>query len=144
MNKRMYRLPKEGKILGVCAGLADYFGVDVTLMRIIFVILIFFTNGIFVLAYFLFAIAMPACYDTKFCEANTQGYKEKAEDLKKDLKKSVDENKFRNIFGIALILIGLWILCSQLLPGWFNFNWEIIWPCLLIAVGIFILYKRDK
>jgi len=38
-SERLTRLPQEGKIAGVCAGFARYFGVDVTLMRIIWVAL---------------------------------------------------------------------------------------------------------
>ena len=33
------RLPDEGKIAGVCAGLAAYFDVDVTVVRLVWVIL---------------------------------------------------------------------------------------------------------
>jgi phage shock protein C len=34
-----FRLDKErGKVMGVCAGIADHFGIDVTLVRIAFVI----------------------------------------------------------------------------------------------------------
>lgn len=36
---RDFRLDKiNGKLAGVCAGIADYFGVDVTLVRILFVV----------------------------------------------------------------------------------------------------------
>lgn len=36
---RDFRLDKtNGKLAGVCAGISDYFGVDVTLVRILFVV----------------------------------------------------------------------------------------------------------
>jgi phage shock protein C len=38
--KRLYRIPGEGKIGGVCAGLAEYFSVDPTIVRLIFVLLL--------------------------------------------------------------------------------------------------------
>lgn len=40
---RLYRDPSRGKILGVCAGLADYFGVHPTLVRVaaVFALLLF-------------------------------------------------------------------------------------------------------
>lgn len=31
---QLYRISEEGKIAGICAGLADYFGIDVTIVRI--------------------------------------------------------------------------------------------------------------
>lgn len=58
MKKKLYRVEKGKKICGVCAGLALYFDVDVTLVRIIWLILVFcFGTGI--LLYFLIALIMP-------------------------------------------------------------------------------------
>jgi len=37
--KKLYRIPSEGMIGGVCAGLAEYFDMDPTVMRLIFVLL---------------------------------------------------------------------------------------------------------
>lgn len=37
--RRLTRLPGEGKVAGVCAGIADYFGVDVVLVRAVWVVL---------------------------------------------------------------------------------------------------------
>ena len=31
---RLYRIPERGKMFGVCAGLADYFGAEVGLVRL--------------------------------------------------------------------------------------------------------------
>lgn len=39
-KKKLYRDTENGKIFGVCAGLADYFDVDVTIVRVIFVFLV--------------------------------------------------------------------------------------------------------
>jgi phage shock protein PspC (stress-responsive transcriptional regulator) len=57
--KKLYRLPEAGWIWGVCAGLAAYFDVDVTLVRIAFVALAILTGGGFCLAYFLMVILIP-------------------------------------------------------------------------------------
>jgi phage shock protein C len=38
-QRRFVRIPGEGKIAGVCAGLAAYFDVDVTVVRLVWVIL---------------------------------------------------------------------------------------------------------
>ena len=58
-SRKLYTLPKEGKLSGVCAGLAAYIGMDVTVMRLIFVLLIFITQGFMILVYIILAIAMP-------------------------------------------------------------------------------------
>jgi phage shock protein C len=46
MYKRLTRLPSAGRIAGVCAGLAEYFDVDVTLVRLAWVILSIVPGGI--------------------------------------------------------------------------------------------------
>jgi phage shock protein C len=56
MNKRLTK--GEKKILGVCSGLADYFEIDPTVMRLIFlVMLLVFGTG--VLLYLILALVMP-------------------------------------------------------------------------------------
>ena len=44
--RRLVRLPADGKIAGVCAGLAAYFDVDVTLIRLAWVVLSIVPGGI--------------------------------------------------------------------------------------------------
>jgi phage shock protein PspC (stress-responsive transcriptional regulator) len=46
MNKRLERKSK-GDIAGVCSGLADYFNIDETLVKVFFVILLFTPFPIF-------------------------------------------------------------------------------------------------
>ena len=57
-QKRLVRSMRDKKIAGVCAGFADYFGVDVTLMRIIWLLAALFGGTGFV-AYLIAWIAMP-------------------------------------------------------------------------------------
>ena len=44
--KRLYRRRKGRKLLGVLGGLADFFGLDPSLVRIAYLIITFFTLGI--------------------------------------------------------------------------------------------------
>lgn len=46
MYKRLTRLPSAGRIAGVCAGLAEYLDVDVTLVRLAWVVLSIVPGGI--------------------------------------------------------------------------------------------------
>ncbi|MEO8099733.1 MAG: PspC domain-containing protein [Acidobacteriota bacterium] len=58
-GKRLER-PLEGRrIAGVCAGVADYMDVDVTLIRVLAVIGAFFSFGTGILAYFIASIIIP-------------------------------------------------------------------------------------
>jgi len=57
-RKRLVR-PREGrKIAGVCAGMAEYFDLDVSLVRVVWLILGFMT-GVGFLGYFVAWIVMP-------------------------------------------------------------------------------------
>lgn len=58
MNKRLYRSKRESMICGVCGGIAEYFDVDPTLIRLGAVILIFgWGSGL--LAYLVAAVVIP-------------------------------------------------------------------------------------
>ena len=52
--------PRDGRMLaGVCAGVADYFGLDVTLVRVIWAVLAVITGGAGILAYLVAWILIP-------------------------------------------------------------------------------------
>jgi phage shock protein PspC (stress-responsive transcriptional regulator) len=57
-KKRLYRNPDDQIVAGVCSGLAAYFGVTPTVMRILFCVLAF-VNGIGMLAYIILWAAVP-------------------------------------------------------------------------------------
>lgn len=40
MTKRLYRSTKDRKIAGVCGGIAEYFGIDPVIVRVIAVLLL--------------------------------------------------------------------------------------------------------
>ena len=50
-TKTLVRERKGRMVAGVCAGIADYFGVDVTLVRVIVAVVSVMTGGAGVLAY---------------------------------------------------------------------------------------------
>jgi phage shock protein C len=52
--------PRDGRMLaGVCAGIADYFSLDVTLVRVIWAVVSVITGGAGVLAYLVAWILIP-------------------------------------------------------------------------------------
>ena len=55
-EKRLYK-SRDKKVCGVCGGIAEYFGIDPTLVRIVYVILVMFT-GVGILPYIIAAIIM--------------------------------------------------------------------------------------
>lgn len=57
-GKKLYRSKTDKKIFGVCGGFAEYFDIDVTIMRIIFLVLLLCAGG-GLLAYLICALVMP-------------------------------------------------------------------------------------
>ncbi len=58
MKKRLYKSNTDKKICGVCAGIAEYFEVDPTVIRLAW-ILFTFLGGSGIIAYIIAAIVMP-------------------------------------------------------------------------------------
>lgn len=56
-NRKLCRASRDKKIFGVCGGIAHYFGVDSTLVRLITVILVF-AAGLSVWVYLIAALIM--------------------------------------------------------------------------------------
>ena len=61
MNKRLYKSTTNRKIFGVCGGLAEYFNIDPTIIRLIWALLIFCAGTGF-LAYIIAALVLPNDY----------------------------------------------------------------------------------
>ncbi len=57
--KRLYRSRNQRVVAGVCGGLADYFNLDPTWVRLIFVILTVLGVGAFIIVYVIFWIIVP-------------------------------------------------------------------------------------
>jgi phage shock protein PspC (stress-responsive transcriptional regulator) len=59
-TKILVRSEKGRMLAGVCAGVADYFGLDVTLVRVIVAVVSVLTGGAGVLAYLAAWVIIPA------------------------------------------------------------------------------------
>ncbi|MDE5677622.1 PspC domain-containing protein [Phocaeicola sp.] len=57
-NKKLTR-SNDKMLAGVCAGLADYFGWDVTMVRIVYAFATFFTAFSGIIVYIILCIVMP-------------------------------------------------------------------------------------
>jgi phage shock protein PspC (stress-responsive transcriptional regulator) len=61
--RKLYRSSQDKKIFGVCGGLADYLGVDATLIRILLIIVAFFSAGSVILVYLIAGFVIPSDYE---------------------------------------------------------------------------------
>lgn len=59
-GNRLYRNADRGVVFGVCAGLADYFGFDVTIVRVLVVLgTLFFPGPLVPVSYIVMALLLP-------------------------------------------------------------------------------------
>jgi phage shock protein C len=124
MNPRLERNENEKIIAGVCAGVAAYLGLDPTLVRLLFLLLIP-ASGIGLLLYLILWIIMPV-------------QREGEEPLKvTSYESQTAPHPQRNaIIGAFLILVGLYLLMQTSQLAW------LFWPLLLIGAGIFLIRRR--
>ncbi|MBC8151669.1 MAG: PspC domain-containing protein [Bacteroidetes bacterium] len=137
MEKRFERIREEAKIAGVAAGLADYFNLDRTLVRVLFVLGFFLPHFPAVIIYIILWIAIPErvfglAYQStpnqppfSFMNANNPP----------------NPNAAKNniVGGVVLIVLGVLFLIDR----WFNIDFGDLWPLFLIAIGVWLIF-RDR
>ena len=58
MGKKLYRSITDKKLAGVCGGLAEYLDMDVSIIRLIWILAVVFA-GVGILAYIIAALVIP-------------------------------------------------------------------------------------
>lgn len=153
MEKKLQRDENSKMIAGVAAGLAEYFDVDVTWVRLGFILAVLAgLSGI--LAYIVLWIAVPAkpfnpygnvSADYKVYEEKTFGQPFNAGQPFTPYQPVKPRNdNGRLIGGTILIIIGGLFLIRQfhLLPIWVSFHK--LWPLALVIPGIMLLVKSGN
>jgi phage shock protein C len=145
MTKKLFRDKQNASVGGVCAGLAEYFNLDVTLVRAAFLIALFgFGTGF--LLYIILWVVMPEKPFSPFAQdsatvdytVNEEGTAEPVNSQSKPKKKERNDSV---IGGLILLSLGIVFLADELVP-WFSFNK--MWPLILVAIGIGILWNQNK
>jgi phage shock protein C len=171
MEKRLFRNEYEKVVGGVSSGIAEYMEVDVTIVRLLFVLSTIFLVGTGVLVYLVMWIVVPVNNDpakrfAKFNEynkgfnnpfepkTNSQGWTSPSmgadpfrtgrEDAEfRPLKRSSETGK--TVAGLVLLVIGIYFLMNEfdIIPFWFDVSK--MWPLVFVAIGAsFILKAKNK
>lgn len=159
MEKRLYRSRSDRRLWGVCGGLAKYFDIDPTIVRVIFVLLIF-AKGLGILAYIILAIVVPLerskiATPKETVREKLEEMKETATELGREIQstlaggegESEEVTKARhrrlNILGIILILVGILFLLGSFDLLWW-FRWGNLWPLIIVAIGVLIIVSARR
>lgn len=142
----LYRSETNKVIAGIAGGLGEYFHLDPTIIRVIFILLTIF-GGWGLLIYIILWILIPAKShlgepSADHISQNVEELKTKAQELASDIRATSSDSKPRFWLGILLLVFGVFFLISSLnLVSFIDF--AKIWPLLLIVFGIMILLKRN-
>lgn len=159
MYKKLYRSNTDKMIGGVSGGIAEYFEIDPTIVRILFVLAVFFGGG-GLIAYIILWIIVPekpyvfpgAGQTQSDSQPNINEPEKEAENKQENTTPNGDafnymvfQQKQKSntgyVAGIVLIVIGGLFLLNNFIP---RFNFGDFWPFILIAVGIGLLLNAKK
>lgn len=131
IRKRYYRDSDEKVLGGVAMGVANYFGVDVSLVRILFLISIFF-GGFGVLIYFILWFITPEA-TTVGEKMSMKGYSVTLENIEKYVEEKINpEDKEENIF--MKIILFPFRIAVPVLNGFI----KLVAPFIKIALSIIL------
>ncbi len=148
-SRKLYRSLSDRMIAGVCGGLAKYFSVDATLVRVVFLLLLFLGGSGFPLYIILWIIMpdepQPSTRPSDVIPTNAQeiisstpeaaqGTGPAASTTSGDLAQAAARNG-PLIFAAILIFLGCWFLLQNL----FHIDLGQLWPIVLIVIGLALL-----
>ncbi len=143
--RRLYRSRSDEQVSGVCAGLAQYLGVEPIWVRIAFVLLTLI-NGAGILLYIILALVIPKEPQEEDQDSPSdmeQTLREGARNLQeraREVSERMQGGQGSQLLGWALVVVGAWFLLRQL--GWIRVDEDLIFPLLLIGIGVLVLLRR--
>ena len=135
MNRRLYRCRENRVIAGVASGVAEFFGLDPTLVRVLWFVSALF-GGIGLILYIGLWIIVPVeplganghAAGTSGADATAEGHRHTAG----------GGGRWVTFIGIALILLGSLALIGALLPN--VATWRYFGPLFFIGMGAVLVF----
>lgn len=132
--KRLYRSTSNKMIAGVCGGVAEYLNVDPTIVRIAWILLSILPliPGIiiYIIAWFIIPKA-PANDPKETSPGGNSGSRNAAA-----------------VLGVLFIAIGGLTFLGNLdildWEWWWEVSWELVFPLLLVAIGVFLMARPAR
>jgi phage shock protein PspC (stress-responsive transcriptional regulator) len=136
METRFERLRDEAILGGVAAGIARYFNIDRTLVRVLFIVSLFIGHFPAVIIYIILWVALP---ERRFGTLSDPIlYSNPTFSTMNPYNPSNPDRSQGNLIGgVVLIILGVLFLLDR----WFNIDFGDLWPLVLIAIGVWLLFK---
>lgn len=125
MERKLRRSRKDNVISGVCGGFANYFNIDVMIVRIIWVIAALLGGPGFI-AYLVCAIIIPK-------ETGEERYEYDEEEPE------VRDHRNKMYLGLGLVALGGYFGFQAIFP---NFDFKFLWPLVLIGGGVWLINRN--
>jgi phage shock protein PspC (stress-responsive transcriptional regulator) len=139
MTRRLYRCDDDRRLAGVAAGVAEYFDIDVTLVRVIWFVSIFF-GGFGLLLYLVMALVVPlepvpAVSGMDPVASSPSGHHHAGV--------ARSGSGVATILGIALVLFGSLALLDAVLPDRSN-GGRFVGPAFILGLGLVLLVTAAR
>ncbi|MFC2084509.1 PspC domain-containing protein [Bacteroidota bacterium] len=127
-SKNLYRSQSNRIIFGLCGGLAEYFHLDASIIRLLFLFTLM-VGGWAIIIYSIAALLIP----------------NKQEEVEDSFDPNLETKNFKGLLGSVLIVYGIYSLFSYYgLISYLSFlgiSPSIYWPLFLITIGICYLVR---
>jgi len=151
MNARLTKSQTDRVIDGVCGGLAQYFGIDAVIVRLVFLVLALI-NGVGILLYIILMIIMPRAEKADLtAEAtireNVEDMGERLREVSEEVRAAWSEGRGHTHpqramwLGAILIVLGLAFLLDNLKLFWW-LDLDVLWPLVLVFLGAWMIITR--
>jgi phage shock protein C len=127
VNRHLYRCRHDRRIAGVASGVAEYFDLDPSLVRVLWFVSMFF-GGLSLVLYFGLWIIVPL-EPLSGAEAATEAAAAPAGHHHA----TRGDGRWTTFIGIALVLFGAIALVDALLPS--ADAWRYLWPLFVVGLG---------
>ena len=152
-EKRLYKSVDDAILCGVCGGIAEYFGIEATLLRLALVVAALFLPSVGATLVVLYVIACiilpenPAKRKSKKIQLMRQRLRQPVEKrmLAEALEKKEVPSKKKGgslmAIGLVMAAVGAFYLLwyGGYLPS-FSIEWSTHWPIILIAGGLLVFF----
>jgi phage shock protein C len=161
---RLYRSRDDRMLAGVAGGLAELWGADPSLVRVIWALLVVFTGGVALIVYIVMALVVPEEPDVApggidqsaatppagaaegwVPPPEPRAARQAAREARAAARHAAgyDRSTFpaATILGGFLVILGTFLLVRTYLPQ-FDFDW--FWPLVLVAIGAFLIVSAVR
>lgn len=151
MDARLTKSRTDRVIDGVCGGLAEYFGIDSVIVRLVFLVLALI-NGAGIMLYIILMIIMPRAERAGLTpeatiRENVGEMGERLQEAGEEIRAAWSQGRWQTQpqramwLGAILIALGLAFLLDSLGLFWW-LRLDVLWPLLLVFLGAWLIITR--